>query len=139
MTIMKLIAWDFFRFVLVGIVNTILTYGLFVVTQRLVHYMVAYTVAFAFGIALSYVLNVLFVFTGRHSIKAIFKFPGVYVAQYLYGSITLPLLIEYAGIANEAAMLIVIATSVILTFGLMRLVFSTSAAGDKLTDRAKNF
>jgi putative flippase GtrA len=77
---MKKIAGESTGF-LVGAVNTTMTYALFLVLALYMYYWIAYTVAFVVGIALSYVLNALFVFKGRQSTRAMFKFPFVYVLQ----------------------------------------------------------
>ena len=74
---MKTIAGEFTGFLVVGAVNTALTYVLFLVLARYTHYRIAYTIASVVG--MSYVLNALFVFKGRHSTRAKFKFPFVYV------------------------------------------------------------
>jgi putative flippase GtrA len=120
---MNPIAGEFSSFVIVGAINTVLTYMLFLFIQQYTHYWIAYTIAFVVGIVLSYLLNVLFVFKGGHSIGAMLKFPFIYLLQYLYGSLALITIVEALGIAKPIAMLIVIATSVLLTFLLVRLVF----------------
>jgi putative flippase GtrA len=126
---MKKIAGELCGFLVVGGVNTVVTYALFLVLVRYTHYWTAYTIAFVVGIALSYVLNALFVFTGRHSTGAMFKFSFVYVFQYLYGSLALVAIVEGLGIGKPVAMLIVIATSVLVTFVLVRLAFHGLPAG----------
>ena len=132
---MKKIAGEFSGFLVVGAVNTAVTYALFLVLARYTHYWIAYTIAFVVGIALSYVLNALFVFKGRHSTGAMFKFPFVYVFQYLYGSLALVAIVEGLGIAKPVAMLIVIATSVVMTFVLVRLAFHGQPAGARFSAR----
>src|SRR5436309_3269739 len=71
---MKTIVGEFLGFVIVGAINTALTYALFLFIQQYVHYWIAYTIAFVIGIVLSYLLNVVFVFKSGHSINAMFKF-----------------------------------------------------------------
>jgi putative flippase GtrA len=68
---MKTIAGEFTGFLVVGAVNTALTYVLFLVLARYTHYRIAYTIASVVG--MSYVLNALFVFKGRHSTRAMFS------------------------------------------------------------------
>ncbi len=119
-------AAQFSNFVIIGVVNTGLTYGIFLILQGYVHYSLAYTVAFVVGIALSYLLNVLFVFKGGHSAGAALKFPFIYLIQYVYGSILLALLVEVFTLPKAIAMLVVTTTSALLTFVLMRRVFESS-------------
>jgi putative flippase GtrA len=119
---MKTIAGEFTGFLVVGAVNTDLTYVLFLV-------LVAYTVASVVG--MSYVLNALFVFKGRHSTGAMFKFPFVYVFQISRARWRS----SRSSIAKPVPMLIVIATSVVMTFVLVRLAFHGQPAGAQLAAR----
>lgn len=120
---MKLVLGEFIRFLAAGLVNSGLSYAAFLILLPYLNYAFAYTVAFAGGILLSYLLNATFVF-GYHSLGAFFKFPVIYLVQYLYGAIALSMLIELLGLPPEIAILIVIASSAVLTFGILRRVFA---------------
>ena len=50
---MKTIAREFSGFVIVGAINTALTYALFLLIQQNMHYWIAYTIAFVIGIVFS--------------------------------------------------------------------------------------
>jgi putative flippase GtrA len=134
---MKTITAEFLGFVAVGAINTGVTYAVYLAARSYIHYSIAYTAAFVIGIALSYLLNVLFVFKGRHSINAAVTFPFVYMVQYFYGLIVLSMLVEVFGVSNTIAMLVVIATSVPLTFVLMKRVFASVRPGDTFSARQK--
>jgi putative flippase GtrA len=135
---MKKIAGEFSGFLVVGAINTAVTYALFLVLARYTHYWTAYTIAFLLGIALSYVLNALVVFTARHSIGAMFKFSFVYVFQYLFGSLSLVAMVDGLGFAKPIAMLIVVAISVPMTFVLVRLAFHGQGAGAQFSPRQRS-
>jgi len=132
---MKKIAGEFSGFLVVGAINTAVTYALFLVLARYTHYWTAYTIAFLVGIALSYILNALVVFTARHSMGAMFKFSFVYVFQYLFGSLSLVAMVDGLGFPQPVAMLIVIAISVPMTFVLVRLAFHGQGAGAQFSPR----
>jgi hypothetical protein len=68
------------------------------------------------------------VFRTGFALRSALRFPGVYVVQYLYGLAALWLLIEIAQMPSEIAMLLVIVTSVPLTFLLTRYAVSGKAA-----------
>ncbi|MBV8916218.1 MAG: GtrA family protein [Acetobacteraceae bacterium] len=108
------------RFLLVGGINTGVTFLLFLALARLMPAPAAYTVTYVLGIALSYALNSLFVFRTEMSVGTALRFPFVYVAQYLYGLAVVWLLTAWLHLPNEPAILVVIVTSIPLTFVLSR-------------------
>lgn len=112
----------FWRFVAVGAINTALTYALFVGAQPALGHLLAYTLAYAFGIVLSYLLNAWFVFRTRTSWHTAMAFPMVYVVQYLWGLGALYLLVDLMAWPGAVAMLAVIGSSVPLTYLLTRWV-----------------
>src|SRR5438067_1881895 len=76
---------EWLRFVLVGGVNTGVTFVLFLALCWVMPAPAAYTVTYIAGIGLSYLLNSLFVFQTDISVRTALRFPLVYVVQYLYG------------------------------------------------------
>jgi putative flippase GtrA len=110
----------FVRFSGGGLLNTGLTYVLFLRLTSVLPVSVAYTIAYVSGIVLSYFVTVQFVFRSRASVRTVLRFPIVYVVQYLWGLALLSLLVRALGMAPAVAMLVTIATSVPLTFVLTR-------------------
>jgi putative flippase GtrA len=108
------------RFLIGGAINTVLTYALFLALSSFLHHALAYTIAYLAGIALAYTLAATFVFRTGLDPLAAFRFPLVYVTQYLYGLIVLLILIDFLDAPRQAAMLTVIATSIPLTFLLTK-------------------
>ena len=124
---MRVYANEFATFLVVGAINTALTYIVFLLLLGLMHYLAAFTISFVLGIATSYALNARFVFKRKHKIGTMLRFPLIYVFQYIYGSVMLSLLIGMLAMSKPLAMLVVAATSALLTFLLMRHVFQASS------------
>jgi putative flippase GtrA len=107
---------QFIRFLLGGGINTAVTYVLFLVLSEFMHHAVAYSIVYITGIVLSYVINARLVFRSAPSARTIVAYPLIYGVQYVYGLAALSLLIDRLALPREIAMLIVIGTSVPLTF-----------------------
>lgn len=114
----------FARFLVVGGVNTVLGYALYLAFERLLDYRWAYTLSYALGIAISYVLNARFVFRQPLSWRRMLAFPAVYVVQYAAGIVLLWLLVERLGLPREIAPLAVVAATIPLTYATSRLVLT---------------
>jgi putative flippase GtrA len=116
---------QFIRFLIGGGVNTAVTYVLFLILSAFIHHTAAYSIVYVVGIALSYVINVKLVFRSAPSARSIVTYPVAYGVQYIYGLAALSLLIDYFSLDHSLAMLIVIGTSVPLTFILTRTLLTT--------------
>lgn len=113
---------EFFRFLLVGASNTVLSWVLFALLVQFMPYLAAYTLAYVLSIVNSYFLNVCFVFKERISVTAFLKFPVVYMLQYALGALLMWLLAEQAGMRAEIAMMIVIFLTSPVTFLMSRII-----------------
>ena len=80
-----------FRFLLVGILNTLVGYGLYALFLSLhINYLIANTMSTILGIIHSYLWNRFFTFKSKEKAsKEIVKFFFVYLISYLIGSATL--------------------------------------------------
>jgi len=112
---------ELLRFVLVGGVNTGVTFVLFLALCWVMPAPAAYTVTYVLGIGLAYALNSLFVFQTDMSVRTALRFPLVYLVQYLYGLAVISALTGWLHVPNSAAILVVIVTSIPLTFVLSRM------------------
>jgi putative flippase GtrA len=119
----------FFRFLVAGAINTVVTYGIFLVLAHYTHHTIAYTIAFVTGIGLSYAMAAVYVFRTAVTIHSVLRFPLVYAIQYLHGLCFLALLVDGLGFSKPLSMLGVIATSIPLTFVLTRKAMRSPAAG----------
>jgi putative flippase GtrA len=113
---------QFLRYVVAGGVNTLATYALLVVAMRVVPYLVAYTTAYACGIAIGYALQSRFVFGVPMAWRTALRFPLAYVAQYTFGAVLLWLLVDGLRLAPDIAALFVVAANVPVGFLLNRRV-----------------
>lgn len=121
---MKIFQREFARFLLAGATNTLLSYLLYLFLLEFLAYLLAYSIAYCVGIALSYFLNVYFVFKKRASLASFIRFPAVYAVQYGLGAGILWLLVDRAGIAPAMAMIGVIVVTIPVTFLASRFVLA---------------
>jgi putative flippase GtrA len=118
------------RFLLSGAVNTGVTYVIYLLLLRVVSYTISFTIAFAAGIALSFILNRTFVFGKPRLARRHLLFPLVYVVQYLVGLGIVHLWVGYAGWEPRWAPLASIVVTVPLTFLLSKWVLAEPQAID---------
>jgi putative flippase GtrA len=108
------------KFVFSGVVNTSVTYVLFLCLTHLVGVSTAYTLTYAVGIAIAYLLNTLFVFKTGHNKGMAVAVPVSYLVQYVYGLAALNILIQFFKLPAYIAMAIVIASSFPLQFLILQ-------------------
>ena len=109
-----------FRFLAGGGANTLATYGLYWLLLLVMQPQGAYAVSFAAGVALSYVLNLRFVFRQRHSNSKMAMFPLVYLIVYALGAGVLHVAIRHFGVRAGLAPLLSIACTLPVSFVLTR-------------------
>ena len=119
---------EFVGFVVVGGINTIVTWFIYVGLNELLPYAVSFTVTYAFGIVLSYSLNTRWVFRVPMSWKTFIRFPIVYVVQYLAGLVLLFLLVELAHVPKNLAPFAITAITLPATFLLSRVILRLKPA-----------
>ena len=115
---------QFVKFVGVGGVNTIITYLLYLLLLLVTNYTVSYTIAYIFGIGLSYWLNLKFVFQEKGTKKKIILFPLVYLVQYLFGILVLYVAIDKLNISEKIAPILVVILAIPLTFILTKKILT---------------
>jgi putative flippase GtrA len=119
------------RFLVVGAVNTGLSYLVYLALLRWVSYRWAYSISYATGIVLSFVLNSRFVFRVPLRWRRLLPYPSVYLVQYLLG-----LCVVYVGVEllrwDERLMPVaVLVVTVPVSFVLTRWVLSGADRGDE--------
>ena len=119
------------RYLVAGAVNTLGTWLLYVALLQVVSYRLAYSLSFAVGILLSFLLNSWFVFGVRLQWGRLLAFPAVYLTQYAVGFAMLWLLVEKAGLPAWAAPLVALAFTLPLGFLLTRRVLVGPTAAGK--------
>lgn len=124
---------EFARFIMVGALNTVLTFLIYAALLRIVRYEAAYTVAFLTGILASYWLNARFVFRSSLNLKTALQYPLVYAAQYIAGLTALYVMVEVLGwnklIASPATVLV----TVPITFLMSRRIIKKRPSTAKVT------
>ncbi len=113
---------EFVVFVFFGTVNTLLTYGIYLVLVLFIAYPVAYSVSYVSGVFISYYLNARFVFKEKLRLSKAMQYPIVYLAQYLIGLGALYLLIELAHVSKFFAAIVIVVITVPCTYLLSRYV-----------------
>lgn len=113
---------EYATFILVGGVNTAVTYAIYLLLSLTLTYQVAYGISFLLGILLSYYLNSRFVFDVKMSWSGLMRFPTIYLVQYLAGSLLLGALVEVLDVPERYAPLVVTIVLVPATFFMTRFI-----------------
>ena len=85
-------------------------------------YLIAYAIAYAAGIVLSYLLNTHVVFRVARSWSTFVRFPLVYALQFALGSAIIVLLVEGLAIGPRVAALVALAATVPVTYFAAKLL-----------------
>jgi putative flippase GtrA len=118
----------FVRFLVSGAFNTAATYALYLLLLLAFPYWVSYSVAYAAGIVLAYILSRDFVFKRRLTGQRLLAFPLVYVVQYLIGLAVAAAWVDLLGLPAWLAPAAALAITVPITFLMTRAVFEPGAA-----------
>jgi putative flippase GtrA len=108
------------RFLITGVVNTVLTYLIYLALLDITNYRTAFTASFIAGIFIAYSLNALFVFKTTLSLHKMIQYPLIYALQYGTGLLLLEILIENFGVDKRFAPLINVILLTPVTFMLNR-------------------
>ncbi len=113
----------FARFLLSGGLNTVLTYGLYLLLLMAFSYTASFSMAYAAGILFAYVMNRFFVFKRHQGLKSIIWLPFVYILQYVLSMIVLWGWVEKWQFSVHLAPLAAIAVTLPVTYFFSRLLF----------------
>ncbi|EIF33060.1 putative membrane protein [Burkholderia sp. Ch1-1] len=113
----------FKRFLVSGAVNTLATYILYLLLLEFLPYTWAYTITYAAGIALGYLLSAKWVFKKDLSVRTAASYPLVYLINYAIGIGILKLCVRVLHVPAQVAPLIVICVTVPVMFILTRAIF----------------
>jgi putative flippase GtrA len=114
------IRYEFFRFIIIGIANTVTGWLIFSIVLRLMPYLMAYTIAYVFGIFLSYFLSIRFVFKSKASFATFVKYPLMYLFQYVFGIIIMYYFSSRCNYSPELSMILTTFISIPATFAIAR-------------------
>ena len=118
----------FARYILFGVLNTALTYIIYILLLQFASYQFAYTITFVCGIFTSYLFNARFVFSARLSVRAGFQFAFSYFIQYLVGLGLLFLFVEVLMIRKTLAPFLLLILIVPSNYMINRHVIARRAA-----------
>lgn len=127
---MKFIDGSFLRFLIVGGLNTLITYLVYLVFLGIADYRVAFTISFTFGIFIAYFLNSLVVFKVTFCWKKLLQYPIIYLVQYLLALVLLNLEVELMSIDQVIAPLINVVLLLPVTFVLNRYILQSGREND---------
>lgn len=112
------------RFVVIGILNSALSYALYLSLLAILSYRLAYSITYLMGILLGYVLNAKWVFITRVSVRSALLYPAAYIVNYLLGVACLWLLVESFGVAQNFAPLLILVVTVPSAYMMNKAVFN---------------
>ena len=119
---LKFIKSEIYQFFIIGLCNTVVSWILFLILDLFMNYVLAYTFTFILCIASSYTLNSYFVFKQPLSLIRLFKYPIVFLIQYIIQAPSLIFLIEYLNVSKIFAIVFVTIITVPITFFISRFI-----------------
>ena len=104
------------RFLVAGAANTAIGYGLYLLFNLVVDYRVAYSLSFALGIVISFVLNSVYVFRQPLRWARLIVYPAVYLLQYVVGLGCIWVFVDVMHQSEALAPFLAVAVSLPLTY-----------------------
>lgn len=111
-------------FALTGTLSTLLMLIIYVGLNKVINYQYAYLASYCISVLALYFMNVWFVFNQPISWKSFWKFPLIYLLQYLVGAVSLEFIVRLGFSVTFAPVLVVIILLPV-TFVLNRIVLMT--------------
>jgi putative flippase GtrA len=133
---MKFYKPQFGRFLIIGAINSAITYFIYLGLLWVFHYLVAYTISFLFGIISAYLLNARFVFFQPWRLSKALQFPVVYIVQYGFGAALLSFMVDLFRFSPAYASLLVVILTLPITFLISQLIISGRSAKSVLKDKS---
>jgi len=110
------------KFIGGGAVNTGFTYLVYICLGYFVNYQLAYFVAYFLGILFSYFFNAKFVFHVSLDWKSFFSYPLAYVVQYFLSAFLLSGIVEFVGVHEYIAPLLICVIMLPITYLMSKLI-----------------
>lgn len=110
------------RFAIVGVLNTIIYYALYLLLRELLPYLVAHVIAFVLSVVGSFFLNCYFTFRQRPTWRRFLLFPLSTLTNFVVTTVGLYLLVRYAGMNQRIAPLVAASAAIPVTFLVTRLI-----------------
>jgi putative flippase GtrA len=113
-----------FRFALVGVLNTAIYYGLYLLFRLFLPYLAAHVVAFTLSMIGSFFLNCYFTFRTRPTWRKFLLFPLSNATNFVVTSVGLYVLVQYFGVNQRIAPLLAASVAIPITFLVAQLVLA---------------
>lgn len=113
----------FVRFLISGGLNTAITYGIYLILLQFIPYAISYSLSFASGIGLAYMLNRYFIFGAPRAGARILLFPMIYIIQYFTGLVAVFVWVDQLNWHSALAPLASVAVTVPITYLLTKWLF----------------
>lgn len=123
----RIISLPIFRFIIIGGINTLLSWFFFYLFLKFFSYIIAYTLVYGLGIIFSYYLNTFFVFNKKFEIKKLIQYPIVYLVQYIIGILTIYVLVDEIGINKQMAIIFTTIINIPITFILSKSIIAPNS------------
>ncbi|MCP2258112.1 putative flippase GtrA (transmembrane translocase of bactoprenol-linked glucose) [Streptoalloteichus tenebrarius] len=116
------------RFGAVGVVNTGVYYGLYLLSRTVIPYLAAHVLAFVLAMVGSYFLNCYFTFRTRPTLRKFLLFPLSNLTNFVVQTVGLYLLVDVLGTNERIAPLLAAAAAIPITFLVAQFVLVDRAA-----------
>jgi putative flippase GtrA len=110
------------RFGLVGVVNTAVYYGLYLLFKLVVPYLVAHVLAFCLAMVGSYFLSCYFTFRTKPTWRKFLLFPLSNATNFVISTVGLYVLVAWAHLNQQVAPLVAAAAAIPFTFVVAQFV-----------------
>ncbi|MGY1986968.1 GtrA family protein [Blastococcus sp. SYSU DS0669] len=117
------------RFAVVGVINTGVYYGTYLLLHVVVPYLVAHLLALVVAMVGSFFLNTLWTFRTRPTWRKFALWPLTNATNYLLTTVGVVVLVEWLGLAERVAPLVAAAAAIPVTFLLSRRLLAGRPAG----------
>lgn len=114
--------WPLVKFSMVGVVNTLVSYAVYLVLRLVMPYMVAFVLGWVVGVIVSFLLNCRFTYRVRPTWRGFVLFPLSSVPNIVLSSAGVLLMVEVFGWDQRIAPLIATVLAVPVSYGIARTI-----------------
>jgi putative flippase GtrA len=122
------------RFALVGVVNTINYYLVYLLLHLFLPYLVAHVIAFVLSMIGSFFLNCYFTFKQRPTWSRFLLFPLSTLTNFVITTVGLYLLVRFAGMNERIAPLVAASVAVPVTFVVTKVILVGRKPGQPMSE-----
>ncbi len=114
--------WPFIKFCLVGVVNTLVSYVVYLGLRLLLPYLLAHVLGWAVGVVVSFLLNCRFTYRVKPTWRGFALFPLSSIPNIVLSSAGVLLMVEVFGWDQRIAPLVATALAVPISYGIARTI-----------------